>query len=66
VGVFLLWVWVFPRESQNPILVALLAAVNLRPPGTGQARQRKAEISTDDCGVGARYRRRYRRRCAGF
>jgi hypothetical protein len=24
VGVILLWVWVFPRESQNPILVALL------------------------------------------
>jgi hypothetical protein len=22
VGVILLWVWVFPRESQNPILVA--------------------------------------------
>jgi hypothetical protein len=24
VGVILLWVWVFPRESQNPILVAQL------------------------------------------
>jgi hypothetical protein len=24
VGVILLWVWVFPRESLNPILVALL------------------------------------------
>jgi hypothetical protein len=28
VGVILLWVWVFPRESQNPILVALLTQID--------------------------------------